>query len=98
MRCVTFSHVSTKALIVKTRITCSLVGVLALSLAAHAAGAQTSAPAPAPAVVLNVGDVAPDFELRGATRYGLLATPARLADHRGETVVVAFFYKARTKG
>jgi peroxiredoxin Q/BCP len=73
--------------------------VLALSLAAHAAGAQaTAAQNQTPAVVLNVGDVAPDFELRGATRYGLLATPARLADHRGETVVVAFFYKARTKG
>ena len=53
---------------------------------------------PAPAVSLNAGDVAPNFELRGATRYGLLAAPARLADHRGETVVIAFFYKARTKG
>ena len=79
--------------------TCTpLLGVLAFSLAAHTAGAQAAAQSKTPGVVLNVGDVAPDFELRGATRYGLLATPARLADHRGETVVVAFFYKARTKG
>lgn len=81
-----------------TRTCTPLLGVLALSLAAHTAGAQAAAQSQTPGVVLNVGDVAPDFELRGATRYGLLATPARLADHRGETVVVAFFYKARTKG
>ena len=67
--------------------------------AAASANAQATASAPAaPAVTLKVGDLAPDFDLAGATRYGLLATPARLADHKGETVVIAFFYKARTKG
>ncbi|NUO65036.1 MAG: redoxin domain-containing protein [Gemmatimonadaceae bacterium] len=59
------------------------------------AGAQAAAPAP---VKLTVGSMAPDFELKGATRYGLLANPVRLSDFRGQTVVIAFFYKARTKG
>jgi peroxiredoxin Q/BCP len=45
-----------------------------------------------------VGDVAPDFTLPGATRYGLLKGPVHLSDYRGQTVVLAFFYKARTKG
>jgi peroxiredoxin Q/BCP len=66
--------------------------------AAATVGAQQPVVAASPAVVLNAGDAAPDFDLRGATRYGLLATPVRLADHKGETVVIAFFYKARTKG
>ena len=46
----------------------------------------------------RVKDMAPDFELAGATRYGLLKTPVRLSDYRGRTVVLAFFFKARTKG
>ena len=41
---------------------------------------------------------APDFALPGATRYGLLRDPVRLSDFRGSTVVIAFFYQARTKG
>jgi peroxiredoxin Q/BCP len=68
--------------------------VLAI-LGVRTAHAQQPAP---PAPVITVGSVAPDFELRGATRYGLLATPVRLSDYRGQTVVIAFFYKARTKG
>ena len=75
----------------------SLIASIVLGSAAASASAQATAVV-APAVSLNVGDVAPDFDLRGATRYGLLTTPARLADHKGETVVIAFFYKARTKG
>jgi peroxiredoxin Q/BCP len=67
-------------------------------LAATPALAQQAAPAAAPAPVITVGSIAPDFELRGATRYGLLASPVRLSDYRGQTVVIAFFYKARTKG
>lgn len=47
---------------------------------------------------LAVGDVAPDFALQGATRYGLLQKPVKLSDYRGSTVVLAFFYQARTKG
>jgi hypothetical protein len=58
------------------------------------ANAQPEASAASPAV----GAVAPDFTLPGATRYGLLRSPVRLADYRGQTVVLAFFYQARTKG
>ena len=67
-----------------------------LVLAASAANAQQpAAPAePAP----EVGALAPDFALAGATRYGVLSDPIHLSDFRGKTVVLAFFYKARTKG
>jgi len=61
------------------------------------AGAQ-GAPAPATTTSPAVGTLAPVFELPGATRYGSLAAPVRLADFRGQTVVIAFFYRARTKG
>ncbi len=46
----------------------------------------------------KVGTAAPDFALPGATRYGLLKSPVRLSDYKGETVVLAFFFKARTRG
>ena len=47
---------------------------------------------------LEVGAKAPDFSMQGATRYGVLAKPVHLSDFKGKTVVLAFFYKARTKG
>jgi cytochrome oxidase Cu insertion factor (SCO1/SenC/PrrC family) len=47
---------------------------------------------------LEVGAVAPDFSMKGATRYGVLANPVHLSDFKGKTVVLAFFYKARTGG
>jgi hypothetical protein len=47
---------------------------------------------------LEVGAVAPDFSMKGATRYGVLANPIRLSDFKGKTVVLAFFFKARTSG
>ena len=65
---------------------------MALAQAAPAAAPVPGAAGPA------VGSVAPDFTLPGATRYGLLRTPVRLSDYRGQTVVLAFFYQARTKG
>jgi peroxiredoxin Q/BCP len=56
---------------------------------------QPAAPAaPTP----EVGTVAPDFTIPGATRFGLLRDSVRLSDFRGQTVVLAFFFKARTKG
>jgi peroxiredoxin len=66
---------------------------LALALAATplVLAAQQSPP-------LEVGAAAPDFAMRGATRYGVLANPVRLSDFKGKTVVLAFFYKARTGG
>jgi peroxiredoxin Q/BCP len=42
--------------------------------------------------------MAPDFTLKGSTKDGLLPKPIHLADFRGQTVVLAFFPKARTKG
>jgi peroxiredoxin Q/BCP len=46
----------------------------------------------------KVGDMAPDFTLKGSTKDGAMAKPLHLADYRGQTVVIAFFPKARTKG
>ena len=57
-----------------------------------------SAPGAAPSASPPVGAMAPDFTLPGATRYGLLKAPVHLSDYRGQTVVLAFFYQARTKG
>ena len=48
--------------------------------------------------LLAVGEMAPDFALPGATRHGLLQDPVRLSDYRGETVVLAFFFRVRTRG
>lgn len=53
---------------------------------------------PAPEVGPKVGEMAPDFEFTGITRYGKLANAQKLSDFRGQTVVLAFFPKARTKG
>ena len=47
---------------------------------------------------LEIGAVAPDFELPGGTRYGLLQEPVRLSDFRGKTVILAFFFRSRTPG
>ena len=75
----------------------STLALAALLLAASTAGAQQQAtPAPNPAP--EVGAPAPDFAIVGATRYGVLRDSVRLSDFRGKTVVLAFFYRARTKG
>ena len=62
----------------------------------------TAAPAPPPPPPgpppIAVGAVAPDFAMPGATRYGTLKNPVRLSDYKGKTVVLAFFFKARTRG
>ena len=67
------------------------VAVLAMATVAAPLEAQAGTP-------LEVGVEAPDFELTGATRYGILADPVRLSDFRGKTVVLAFFYRVRTPG
>ena len=48
--------------------------------------------------LLAAGEMAPDFALPGATRYGVLENDVRLSDYRGETVVLAFFFRVRTRG
>jgi len=55
-------------------------------------------PAPPSPAAIGVGAVAPDFSIPGATRYGTLKNPVRLSDYKGKTVVLAFFFKARTRG
>ena len=77
--------------------------LLALALCAlPAAAQQKAAPAtstpPSRRPDLEVGQMAPDFALPGATRYGVLKDSVRLSSFRGQTVVLAFFYKARSKG
>jgi peroxiredoxin Q/BCP len=60
--------------------------------------ARAQQPAPQPEVGPKVGELAPDFEFTGITRYGKLANPQKLSDFRGQTVVLAFFPQARTRG
>lgn len=76
------------------KVTQGLLVGAALILAARSAAAQQPAVAAGP----QVGDVAPDFALPGATRYGLLKDPVRISDYRGRTIVLAFFARARTRG
>ena len=71
---------------------------VATLLLAYVAGAQQPQQPTAQPVGLAVGEMAPDFTVSGATRYGVLRDPIRLSDFRGQTVVLAFFPKARTKG
>lgn len=47
---------------------------------------------------LAVGAMAPDFTIEAANASGVLAKPFKLSEHKGETVVLAFFPKARTRG
>lgn len=46
---------------------------------------------------LAEGTMAPDIEMIGATRYGVVGD-LNLSAFRGETVVLAFFFRARTRG
>lgn len=71
-----------------------LLGLLAAPLAAQ----QPAATPPPPPTPLAVGVEAPDFTLPAATMAGVSANQLRLADLRGKTVVIAFFYRARTGG
>ena len=48
--------------------------------------------------LIEAGAMAPDIELTGATRHGVLRDKVRLSDYRGETVVLAFFFRVRTRG
>ncbi len=73
------------------------LGVLAmLGGGGAAAQAQDANPVAVP-VPLAVGEMAPDFTLPSATADGA-ARPMSLRSLRGKTVVLAFFFKARTKG
>lgn len=74
------------------RLPLTLAATLAAVLVfSPSAAAQTQEP-------LQVGAVAPDFSIPGATRHGVLAEPVTLREYAGQTVVLAFFFRARTKG
>jgi hypothetical protein len=66
-----------------------LIALTAL-LIAFPAAAQTAAK-------VDTGMAAPAFSAPGATKDGLLKSVS-LGDYRGKTVVIAFFYRARSKG
>ncbi len=66
-------------------VTVSLIGAM------PAQAQQTGEP-------LAPGAEAPDFAITGSTRYGVLQDPIHLSDFRGKTVVLAFFFRARTPG
>ncbi len=74
-------------------ISSRVLAATAALLLATTLGAQ-AAPEGGP----KVGDLAPDFTLPAATKSGVSATPLKLSDLRGQTVVIAFFPKARTGG
>ncbi|OLE16903.1 MAG: hypothetical protein AUG20_00575 [Gemmatimonas sp. 13_1_20CM_3_60_15] len=76
-----------------------IVASTAIAMAAVAVGSSAQqAASTAARTGPAVNDIAPDFSLAGADRYGLLKTPVKLSDYRGRTVVLAFFFQARTKG
>lgn len=75
----------------------TLAALLTIAIAGSASAQQTTSAAPA-STAPEVGSTAPDFAITGATRYGVLREPVHLSDFRGKTVVLAFFYRARTKG
>jgi peroxiredoxin Q/BCP len=69
-------------------------GLLAGTLAAFGA-----APGSAQEIdLMDVGEMAPDIEFVGASADGVMEGTRRLSEYRGETVVLAFFFRARTRG
>ncbi|MEX2466680.1 MAG: redoxin domain-containing protein [Gemmatimonadota bacterium] len=79
----------------------SLPLVFSVALGASACGGDVPAEQDEASVLAEyvaVGTPAPDFELRAATRYGVLDEPVSLSDYRGKTVVLAFFFRARGSG
>jgi hypothetical protein len=77
------------------RIVSALVLTAALGVPAAAVGQEQQPDMPPP---LEVGAVAPDFTIPGATRHGVLQEEISLRDYAGRTVVLAFFFRARTRG
>ena len=76
------------------------VAATILMISISAVGAQAPAPSIAaqPEMGPRVGEAAPNFTLAGATKNGVTNAPVTLSKFRGQTVVIAFFPKARTNG
>jgi hypothetical protein len=77
----------------RTLVSLALVGLGAGALAAQ----QPAATPPVVGTPLAVGTDAPDFTLPSATKDGV-AGPLTLSGLRDQTVVIAFFFRARTRG
>ena len=73
------------------------LAIATVAVAFPLAAQQPAIPLQAPALPA-IGVTAPDFALSGATRFGVLRDPVHLSDFKGKTVVIAFFYMARTGG
>jgi hypothetical protein len=80
------------------RIVSTLVLTAALAGPAILAPGAVAGQEPDMSAPLEVGAVAPDFTLPGATRHGVLQEEINLRDYAGKTVVLAFFFRARTRG
>ena len=70
------------------------IAAVALFVGAASLDAQQAGSAGGP----KVGDLAPDFTLPAATMQGVSQSPVKLSDLRGQTVVIAFYPRARTRG
>ncbi len=75
----------------------ALAAISAVAVSALIAS-TLSAQVIAGAGALAVGQPAPDFTIKQVNVSGAMAKPFRLSEHKGETVVLAFFPKARTQG
>jgi len=82
---------------VHRKVTALMLGLVASSGVA-VAQSQTAPSGGQPDAGPKVGEVAPDFSLPGSTKAGLQSKPVRLADYRGQVVVLAFYPKARSSG
>ena len=61
-----------------------MLAVAALAALIGMAAPQSGSAQEAGDGLIEVGAMAPDFELTGATRHGVLQDPVRLSDYRGE--------------
>jgi hypothetical protein len=76
----------------------ALAAILVAALGLGAAPTVAAQDADAAAEPLAVGARAPDFTLVGADADGVLSDSIRPTDFRGHTLVIAFFFRARSSG
>lgn len=75
----------------------ALTALTGLTLGAPSPSSAQDEVEPVPPAI-EVGAIAPDFSIPGATRHGVLAEPVTLKEYEGKTVVLSFFFRARTRG
>ena len=75
----------------RSSILASAAAGLFLAVAAPVSAQESGEPLP-------VGTEAPDFALTGATADGILPEAIGPTDFRNQTLVIAFFYRARSSG